>query len=147
MYLWIDLVTCVESIKFISTLLPSKCNIRYICLDCFTHRERKGPVFESQVFAQRSHTASSLDLQPPVFSVTADRYLSKGFPSVSVDIVLPLFTILIYQLSFIRPHHSCHYSQSTHSHDTVVTSPGRGEGGGGSGWGSLRQKWWTLFLS
>lgn len=103
MYLCIGLVTCVESISFIFTLIPSKCNIRSICLDCFSRREWKGPGLESQVFCAAITPTPSLDLQLPVFPLTAGRYLSNGFPSVSADIVLPLFAILIYQLSFIRP--------------------------------------------
>lgn len=85
----------------------------------------KGPVLESQVFAI-TPTTSSLDLRLPVFSLTAGRYLSDGSPSVSADIVLPLFcdtdlSALIYQAP------SCHYSQSVHSHDTVVTELEGGE--------------------
>lgn len=96
--------------------------------DQFVHKELKGLVLKSQVFY--AHQTSSLDLRLPVFSLTAGRYLSSGFPSVSADIVLPLFVILIYQLSFIRPP-SCHYSPvhtHTHSHDTVVTESGWGGG-------------------
>lgn len=41
MYLCIDRVTCVESINFISMLLPSKCNMRSICLDFFSRRVKR----------------------------------------------------------------------------------------------------------
>lgn len=54
-----------------------------------------------------------------MFTLTAGRYLSNGFPSVSADIVLPLFVILIYWLSFISFHPAIILSQ--HTVVTLVT--------------------------
>ena len=92
---------------------------------------------ESRVLASQSHRHPPLDLRLPAFPLTAGGYLSAGFPSVSADIVLPLFAILIYQLSFIRPP-SRHYSQSTH---TAMTPWSRSWGGGGGGGGGGGEGW------
>lgn len=129
MYLCIDLVTCVESINFISTLLASKRNIRSICLDFFSHREWKGPVLESQVFAPLSHIIQPWSTAPCVLtdcrqislhclSLCFSRYCSASGRDTDLS-------ALIYQAP------SYHYSQSTHSHDTVVTELGGGGWEGG----------------
>lgn len=85
-------------------------------------------LFLSPRFLHHYHTSCSLDLWLPVFSLTAGRYLSAVFLSVSADIVLPLVPILIYQLSFIRPHHTIILTQPWH----------HGHRSGNGGWESGR---------
>lgn len=132
----VDTATCVKSINPISSLLSSKCNIWSIRLDCFAHTRVKATCSPAlEFFFLRSQQHPALIYASVPFSLTAGRYLSNGSPSVPADIVLPLFTMLIYQLSFIRPP-SCHYSQSTHSRDTVVTELGS--------WGRWEWWWWGL---
>lgn len=150
MYLCIDLVTCVESINFISTPLPSKCNIRSICLDFFIHREWKGPVLENQVFQRRDHTNMQPWSTTPCV-LTDCSQISLGWLSLcfsrycSASVRDTDLSALIYQGL------CCHYSQSAHSHDTVVAGLGRRQGGACGGGmrlgGALRRKWWTPFLS
>lgn len=138
MYLCIGLVTCVGSINFISTLLPSKCYFRSICLDCFSHREWKGPVLESQVL-RCDHTDVEL-----IYSSLCSHWLQADISWMAY----PLFQQILYCLCswywfisshlsgpillFIRAH-----SQSTHSHDTMVTEL---EGVEGTGCGRTEMK-------
>lgn len=101
-------------------------SLMYLC--SVSGVECKRTALESQVLVVCLFFCSctSLDLYLPVFTLTADRYLSNGFPSVSADIVLPLFVILIYRLSFISFHPAIILSQ--HSCDTGHRTERWGDG-------------------